>query len=124
LIEKISPANESEKRGVEAASAALEAPTFQLIKNSRVYEKAKTLNQILGSTEEGLGFNADTEQVENLHDSGVLDPARALREALALAMSHAKSILTTAQWDAGSKSEPDDRIRRTLLENPIYEENS
>jgi chaperonin GroEL len=104
-VEKIVAANESERQGINAVSSALEAPLRQLIQNSSVYNKAKLLNEIEGSGNNSVGLNAETERVEDLENAGVLDSAKALKEALILAVAHAKSVLTTGQWDPGRKTE-------------------
>jgi len=86
-------------------SYALEQPLQQLIFNSARADKAKVLSQIAGSEADSIGFNAETENIEDLAAAGVLDSAKALKEALLLAFAHAKGILSTGAWDAGN---PDD----------------
>ena len=100
LVEKLVATNESEQRGIAAVLLALEAPLRQLIQNASIYSKARILNDIADASVDNLGFNAETERVENLIDSGILDSAKALQEAIILALAHAKGILTTGQWDA------------------------
>jgi chaperonin GroEL len=105
LVEKLIPTNESEKFGISVVSYALEQPLQQLIFNSARADKAKVLSQIAGSEADSIGFNAETENIEDVAAAGVLDSAKALKEALLLAFAHAKGILSTGAWDAGN---PDD----------------
>lgn len=100
LVEKLVPTNESEKYGIAAVSRALEEPLRQLIENSSIRNKAELFNTIAGQKDD-IGFNAETEKVEDLRGAGVIDAAKVLRESLLLAFSHAKGILTTGAWDAG-----------------------
>ena len=51
------------------------------------------------------GFNAQTEQYENLVKAGVIDPAKVVRSALQNAASIASLLLTT---EAVISQEPDD----------------
>jgi chaperonin GroEL len=85
----------------------LEQPLKRLIQNSSVYNKSKLLGDIADDTNPSVGFNAESEKIEDLAAAGVLDSAKALKEALTLALAHAKGILTTGAWDAASKGGPD-----------------
>jgi chaperonin GroEL len=119
-VEKLVATNESEHRGIAAVSAALEAPLRQLLKNSSVQNKASVLSKIADASQGTVGFNAETERVENLKDAGVLDPARALKEALVLALAHAKSVLTTGQWEAAAEDKSDQQVPRAELPHDAY----
>jgi chaperonin GroEL len=72
---------------------ALRAPFKQLLTNAGI-EPAPVLKE-LAATEYGVGFNAKTEKVENLFDSGVIDPTKVVRCALENAASIAEIFLTT-----------------------------
>lgn len=100
MVEKLVSANDSERRGIEAVSQALELSLCKLIENSNIYGKSKVFDEIAGSSGLQVGFNAETEGVEDMAAVGVLDSAIAMREALTLAFAHAKGILTTGAWDA------------------------
>jgi chaperonin GroEL len=105
LVEKLVSTNESEQYGIAAVSYALEAPLRQLVQNSKVPNKAKILAEIAASESETIGFNAETERVEDLAAAGVLDSAKALREALLLGFAHARGILTTGAWDTAASND-------------------
>jgi chaperonin GroEL len=100
LVEKLIATNDSEQEGINAVSSALETPLRQLVQNSRAHNKAELLSEVAEASRDTIGFNAERERVEDLTDAGVLDSAIALKEALVLALAHAKGVLTTAQWDA------------------------
>ncbi len=104
LVEKLVAANDSEQRGIAAVSHALELPLRQLIQNSSIHNKAKLLNDVANGDPDSVGFNAETEKIENLAEAGILDSAKALKEALVLAFSHAKGVLTTGAWDAAPRT--------------------
>ena len=84
---------EEEKIGVQIVTRALEAPIRTIIGNagheaSVIVEKVRTAT---GS----VGFNAMTEQVEDLVKAGVIDPTKVVRSALQNASSVAGLMLTT-----------------------------
>jgi chaperonin GroEL len=82
-----------EQAGVEIVKKALEEPLRWIAQNagwdgSIVVEKLKT--------EKGaMGFNAQTEQYEDLMKAGVIDPTKVVRIALQNAASVASLLLTT-----------------------------
>jgi chaperonin GroEL len=82
-----------EQYGVAIVRRALEEPLRQIAQNagwegSVVVEKVKTLPK-------GHGFNALTEQFEDLVKAGVVDPTKVTRSALQNAASIAGMLLTT-----------------------------
>jgi chaperonin GroEL len=109
LVEKLIVVNEPEQHGINAVSHALELPLRELIQNSSIYNKAKVLNDVFQHSSETVGFNADTEKIEDLANVGIFDSSRALREALTLAFAYARGILTTGAWDSTVSSVADNR---------------
>ena len=83
-----------EKIGVEIVKRALEEPTRQIAQNAG-HEGAIVVGKIRESKEAEFGFNAETEQYENLVKAGVLDPTKVTRLALQNAGSVASLMLTT-----------------------------
>lgn len=91
-LEKVQ-ANEEEQIGVNIITKSLESPLRTIVANagheaSVVAEKVKCAD---GST----GFNALTEQIEDLVKAGVIDPTKVARSALQNAASVAGLMLTT-----------------------------
>jgi chaperonin GroEL len=101
VVERLVPANDSEQFGISAVAYALEQPIRQLIRNSDPIDRAGTLKTIKESSTGSVGYNAQNGEVEDLVESGILDAAKALTQALQLSFAYAKGILTTGAWDAG-----------------------
>jgi len=107
LVEKLIAANESEQSGIGAVSLALEVPLRQLIQNASVYNKAKLLSETAGGSPDSVGFNGETEKIEDLAQAGIFDSAKALTEALVLAFAYARGVLTTGAWDVAPRATHD-----------------
>jgi chaperonin GroEL len=73
---------------------ALEEPLRQIVDNSG-YEGAVVLEKVRQSSEANFGFNAETEEYEDLVVAGVIDPTKVTRTALQNAASIAALLLTT-----------------------------
>ena len=85
---------DDEKIGVEIVKRALEEPTRQITQNAG-YEGAIVVGKIRESKDDEFGFNAETEEYENLVKAGVIDPTKVTRLALQNAGSIASLMLTT-----------------------------
>jgi chaperonin GroEL len=83
-----------EKVGVDIVRRALEEPLRQIANNAG-HEGSVVVAQIKASGQPGMGFNAVTEQVEDLEKAGVINPAKVERSALENAASIASLLLTT-----------------------------
>jgi chaperonin GroEL len=103
--------SDSESAAKSAVSLALEKPISVLIENSK-RSPTQVLSGIKRASVPALGFNVATGDVEDLEKAGILEPAKALRLAMRVAFSHAKSILQTGTWDL---SGPTPIIHRELL---------
>ncbi len=73
---------------------ALEEPLRQIADNSG-HEGAVVLEKVRQSSEANFGFNAETEEYEDLVAAGVIDPTKVTRTALQNAASIAALLLTT-----------------------------
>ena len=85
--------NDDENIGMSIIKKALESPFRQLLFNGGV-EPSYYINQI-NDAEYGIGFNIKTNTLENLFDSGIIDPTKVVRVALENAASIASIFLTT-----------------------------
>lgn len=85
--------NEDEKIGGSIVKKALEAPFRQILNNGGI-EPSEHISSILRS-EYGLGYNVKSNKVENLFETGVIDPTKVVRVALENASSIASIFLTT-----------------------------
>jgi chaperonin GroEL len=80
-------------RGWEIIYKAIQMPFKTILRNAGE-EDVKYLNDIQRAPL-FIGYNADTGQIENLYESGVIDPLKVVRLALSNAASVAGLMLTT-----------------------------
>ncbi len=85
--------NEDENTGIQIIRRALEEPLRQIVENAGL-EGSVVVNKVM-ELKGDEGYNARTEKYEDLHTSGVVDPAKVARVALENAASIASMILTT-----------------------------
>jgi chaperonin GroEL len=83
-----------EQIGVNIVRRALEEPLRQIVQNAGK-EGAVVVERVRGEKNENFGFNAATEEYEDLVKAGVIDPAKVTRTALQNAASIAGLMLTT-----------------------------
>ena len=79
--------------GVDIVRRALQAPLRQIADNAGI--EGSLVVQKVNEGEGAYGFNARTEQYEDLVDSGVIDPTKVVRTAIENAASIAGLLLTT-----------------------------
>ncbi len=92
-LDNVNAANEDEKTGVAIVKRALEAPARIIAENAGI-EGSVVLMNIREKTG-SYGFNARTEEYEDLKKAGVIDPLKVTRIALENASSIAGMVLTT-----------------------------
>ena len=92
-----------ERTGAAIILKALEAPLFTIASNAGL-EGSVIINKVRES-EEGVGFNALTEEYVNMVEAGILDPAKVTRSALQNATSVASTLLTTESCVANIKED-------------------
>src|SRR6266403_2023817 len=93
-VKKVADGLESDERtGAQIILRALEEPLRQLATNAGL-EGSVVINTVR-SAKPGQGLNVDTNEVEDLVKSGIIDPTMVTRSALQNAASIAKNILTT-----------------------------
>jgi chaperonin GroEL len=83
-----------EQIGVNIVRRSLEEPLRQIVQNAGK-EGAVVVERVKSEKNENVGFNAATEQFEDLVKAGVIDPAKVTRTALQNAASIAGLMLTT-----------------------------
>jgi chaperonin GroEL len=83
-----------EQFGVTIVRRACEEPIRQLVANCGT-EGAVVAERIKNSQDPNFGFNASTEEYEDLVKAGVIDPTKVTRTALQNAASIASLMLTT-----------------------------
>jgi chaperonin GroEL len=92
-LEGLSGENEDETTGIEIVKRAIEEPLRQIVANAGK-EGAVVVQKVKEGTKD-FGYNARTNQYENLYETGVIDPAKVTRIALENAASIAGMFLTT-----------------------------
>ncbi len=93
-LDKLRGGTDDEKAGIQIVRRALSEPVRQIAENAG-YEGSVAVEKILASDDPAFGFNALTEQFENLVDAGITDPAKVVRAALENAASIGALVLTT-----------------------------
>jgi chaperonin GroEL len=83
-----------EQIGVSIVRRALEEPLRQIVQNAGK-EGAVVVEKVRIDKNDNFGFNAQTEEYEDLVKAGVIDPAKVTRTALQNAASIAGLMLTT-----------------------------
>jgi chaperonin GroEL len=94
LANKAGEGDADEQIGVTIVKRALEEPLRQIVQNAGK-EGAVIVERVRAEKNENVGFNAQTEEFEDLVKSGVIDPAKVTRTALQNAASIAGLMLTT-----------------------------
>jgi chaperonin GroEL len=97
VLEKFDAAKDGdadEQIGVSIVKRALEEPLRQIVQNAGK-EGAVVVERVRSDKNDSFGFNAQTEQFEDLVKAGVIDPAKVTRTALQNAASIAGLMLTT-----------------------------
>jgi chaperonin GroEL len=85
--------NEDQQTGIEIIKRAIEEPLRQIAVNAG--KEGAVIVQTVKAGKNDYGYNAQTDNFENLYESGVIDPAKVTRIALENAASIAGMFLTT-----------------------------
>ncbi|MDX2002061.1 MAG: chaperonin GroEL [Chitinophagales bacterium] len=92
-IDGINTLNEDEKTGADIVRRAIEEPLRQIAANAGI--EGSIVIQKVKEGKGDFGYNARTNEYENLYQSGVIDPTKVTRVALENAASIAGMLLTT-----------------------------
>jgi chaperonin GroEL len=92
-LDSVVTENEDQKIGVDIVRHSLEEPIRWIVNNAGL-EGSVVVNRVKEGKDD-FGFNAQTEQYENLIKSGVVDPTKVTRIALENAASVGGLIITT-----------------------------
>ena len=93
LLDNIKGVNEDEQTGIEIVRRAIEEPLRQIAANAGV--EGAVVVQKVSEGKGDFGYNARTDEYENMYAAGVIDPAKVTRVALENAASIAGMFLTT-----------------------------
>ncbi|HLG34787.1 MAG TPA: TCP-1/cpn60 chaperonin family protein, partial [Bacteroidia bacterium] len=97
------PINDDELTGIKIIKRALEEPLRQIVENAGV--EGSIVVQKVREGKDDFGFNARTDEYENLYAAGVIDPTKVVRVALENAASIAGMLLTTECVVSDAKEE-------------------
>ena len=96
-------ANDDQTRGIDIVRKALQAPLRQIAENAG-HDGGVVAGRLIDGNDPSMGFNAQTEQYEDLAAAGIIDPTMVVRSALQDAASVAGLLITTeaaiAEWQA------------------------
>jgi chaperonin GroEL len=90
-------ADAGKRAGIEVIGAGLSIPLELQVENAKadIREVRAALNSDRSTS---LGFNAVTRTVEDLYQSGVIDPTDVIVSALRAAFTQARAVLQTGAW--------------------------
>lgn len=94
VLDKLKGLNEDEDTGINIIRLAVESPLRTIVANSGA-EGSVVINKIKETNDVHFGYNARTDQYEDLFKAGVVDPTKVTRLALENAASIAALLLTT-----------------------------
>jgi chaperonin GroEL len=94
VLDKVKTENEDQKVGVNIIRKALEEPLRMIVLNAGV-EPSIVADKVKNDKGTAFGFNAATEEYEDLMKAGIIDPTKVARTALQNAASIAGLMLTT-----------------------------
>jgi chaperonin GroEL len=92
-LEKLKGDNDDENTGIAIVRRAIEEPLRQIIANSGL--EGSIVVQKVREGKDDYGYNARTDEYQNLKKAGVIDPTKVTRIALENAASIASMLLTT-----------------------------
>jgi chaperonin GroEL len=104
-LEKVQPANDDQRVGIDIVRRAIQEPTRQIAENSGE-SGAVVVGKLLEGKSRTLGFNAQTGVFEDLVKAGIIDPTKVVRIALQDAASVAGLLITT---EAMVAEKPDEK---------------
>jgi chaperonin GroEL len=93
-LDKMKLEREDEQIGVQILRRSLEHPLRQIAENAGA-EGSIVVEKVRGDKNNAFGYNAQTEEYEDLVKAGVIDPTKVVRTALQNAASIAGLLLTT-----------------------------
>jgi len=93
-LDKVRGADDDEKTGIEIVRRALEEP-IRIIAQNAGAEASIVVGKVKDSAKLNYGYNAQTDDYEDLVAAGVIDPTKVTRTALQNAASIAGLLLTT-----------------------------
>ncbi len=93
-LDKLSPANDDQRVGIDIVRRALQAPVRQIAENAGE-DGAVVASKITDKKDRNYGFDAQTGTYVDMLKAGIIDPTKVVRTALQDAASVAGILVTT-----------------------------
>jgi chaperonin GroEL len=93
-LDKLRPANDDQRVGIEIVRKALRSPTWQIAENAGA-DGAIIVGKLMEGKDTNWGFDAQSGDFKDLVKAGVIDPTKVVRTALQNAASVAGLLITT-----------------------------
>ena len=93
-LDKLKPANQDQKVGIDIIRKAAEAPIRQIAENAGV-DGAVVAGKLLESNDSNYGYNAQSGEYTDMVKAGIIDPTKVVRTALQDAASVGGLLITT-----------------------------
>jgi len=93
-LDRVRPANDDQRTGVEIVRRAIQAPARQIALNAGE-DGSVIVGKILDKGDYSYGYNAQTGEYGDMFKLGIIDPAKVVRTALQDAASVAGLLITT-----------------------------
>jgi len=94
VLDKLTPANQDQKVGIDIIRKATQAPIRQIVENAGL-DGAVIAGKLMESTDTNYGFNAQTGEYTDMVKAGIIDPTEVVRTALQDAASVGGLLITT-----------------------------
>ena len=104
-LDKLKPANDDQRVGINILRRALAAPLRQIVENAG-HDGAVVAAKLLEKKSTTMGFDAQSDTYVDLMKAGIIDPAKVVRIALTDSASIAGLLLTT---EAMVAEKPDEK---------------
>jgi chaperonin GroEL len=93
-LDKLTPANNDQKVGIDIVRKALQAPARQIAENSGT-DGSIVVGKLQDSKDHNWGFDAQSGEFKDMINAGIIDPTKVVRVALQDAASIAGLLITT-----------------------------
>jgi len=93
-LEKLTPANDDQRVGIDIIRRALQSPIRQIVENAGG-DGAVIVGKLMEQKDKDFGYDAQEGVYKNLVEAGIIDPTKVVRTALQDAASVAALLITT-----------------------------
>ena len=93
-LDKLTPANNDQKVGIDIIRKAIQAPLRQIADNAGV-DGAVVAGKLLEQADTNYGYNAQNDEYTDMVKAGIIDPTKVVRTALQDAASVGGLLITT-----------------------------